>query len=254
MVTNAGGPGVMATDTLISLGGKLITLSDDTMQKLNDYLPPFWSHGNPVDVLGDATPERFAVATEIVLKDENVDAVLVILTPQAMTDPTTTAKAIVRISEKTTKLIMAAWLGGASMHKGVDVFTDAEIAVFTTPEQAIRAFMTLSDYSKNLNLLYETPKEIPVSFSYDRENLKKKYIENVFPKAKILSEDDSKLLISDYGIPTTHPELARNEAEVVEIAKKKGYPVVLKIQSPDITHKSDSGGVALNIENEVMLP
>jgi acetyltransferase len=204
-------------------------------------------------VLGDATPERFAVATEIVLKDKNVDAVLVVLTPQAMTDPTTTAKAIVRISEKTTKLIMAAWLGGASMHKGVDVFTDAEIAVFTTPEQAIRAFMTLSNYSKNLNLLFETPKELPVSFSYDREKLKKKYIEEVFPKAKILSEDDSKLLISDYGIPTTHPELARTEAEVVKIAEKKGYPVVLKIQSPDITHKSDSGGVALNIENEVMV-
>ncbi len=253
LVTNAGGPGVMATDTLISLGGKLVSLSDDTMQKLNDYLPPFWSHGNPVDVLGDATPERFAVATEIVLKDENVDAVLVVLTPQAMTDPTATAKAVARISGKTTKLIMAAWLGGASMHKGVDVFTDAEIAVFTTPEQAIRAFMTLSDYSKNLSLLFETPKELPVSFSYDRENLKKKYIEEVFPKAKILSEDDSKLLISDYGIPTTHPELARTEAEVVKIAKKKGYPVVLKIQSPDITHKSDSGGVALNIENEVMV-
>ncbi|MCK4678191.1 MAG: bifunctional acetate--CoA ligase family protein/GNAT family N-acetyltransferase [Bacteroidales bacterium] len=253
LVTNAGGPGVMATDTLISLGGKLVTLSDDTMQKLNDYLPPFWSHSNPVDVLGDATPERFAVATEIVLKDENVDAVLVVLTPQAMTDPTATAKAIVRISGKTTKLIMAAWLGGASMHKGVDVFTDAEIAVFTTPEQAIRAFMTLSNYSKNLNLLFETPKEIPVSFSYDRENLKKKYIKEVFPKAKILSEDDSKLLISDYGIPTTHPELARTEAEVVKIAEKKGYPVVLKIHSPDITHKSDSGGVALNIENKVMV-
>ena len=253
LVTNAGGPGVMATDTLISLGGKLVTLSDDTMQKLNDYLPPFWSHGNPVDVLGDATPERFAVATEIVLKDENVDAVLVVLTPQAMTDPTATSKAIVRISEKTTKLIMAAWLGGASMHKGVDVFNDAEIAVFTTPEQAIRAFMILSNYSKNLNLLFETPKEIPVSFSYDREKLKKKYIKGIFPKAKILSENDSKLLISDYGIPTTHPELARTEAEVVKIAEKKGYPVVLKIQSPDITHKSDSGGVALNIENEVMV-
>jgi len=253
LVTNAGGPGVMATDTLISLGGKLVTLSDDTMMKLNDYLPPFWSHGNPVDVLGDATPERFAVATEIVLKDKNVDAVLVVLTPQAMTDPTATAKAIVQISGKTSKLIMAAWLGGASMHKGVDIFTDAEIAVFTTPEQAIRAFMTLSNYSKNLNLLFETPKEVPVSFSYDRESLKKKYIEEVFPKAKILSEDDSKLLISDYGIPTTHPELARTEEEVVKIANKKGYPVVLKIQSPDITHKSDSGGVALNIENEVMV-
>ncbi len=253
LVTNAGGPGVMATDTLISLGGKLVQLTDETMQKLNDYLPPFWSHGNPVDVLGDATPERFAKATEIVLEDKNVDAVLVILTPQAMTAPTETAKAIVEISEKTSKLIMAAWLGGASMRGGVDIFTSAEIAVYTAPEQAIRAFMTLSNYSKNLNLLFETPKEVPVSFSYDRDELRKKYLENVFPKAKILSEDDSKALINDYGIATTHPEPAKTEDEAVKVAEQKGYPVVLKIHSPDITHKSDVGGVALNIKNEDML-
>jgi acetyltransferase len=115
IVTNAGGPGVMATDSLISLGGKLVELSEKTMQKLNDYLPPFWSHGNPIDVLGDATPERFAGATEIVLEDENVDAVLVLLTPQAMTAPTETATAISQLAAKTTKAIMAGWLGGASI-------------------------------------------------------------------------------------------------------------------------------------------
>jgi len=253
MVTNAGGPGVMATDKLISLGGKLVQLTDDTMQRLNDYLPPFWSHGNPVDVLGDATPERFAKATEIVLEDKNVDAVLVILTPQAMTDPTTTARAIVSVSENTSKLIMAAWLGGASMRDGVDIFTNSGIAVYTTPEQAIRAFMTLSSYSKNLDILYETPREIPVAFSYDRDSLRKKYLEDIFPKAKILSEDDSKLLICDYGIPTTKPVIAETEDKAVKIANEKGYPVVLKIHSTDITHKSDVGGVALNIENEEMV-
>ncbi|NLB25244.1 MAG: GNAT family N-acetyltransferase, partial [Bacteroidales bacterium] len=125
IVTNAGGPGVMATDTLISMGGKLVTLSDETMQKLNDYLPPFWSRGNPIDVLGDATPERFARATEIVLEDKNVDAVLVLLTPQAMTAPTETAEAIVKMSTKTSKTIMAAWMGGASMREGIQVFNQA---------------------------------------------------------------------------------------------------------------------------------
>ncbi len=253
IVTNAGGPGVMATDSLISLGGKLVKLSEETMQKLNDYLPPFWSHGNPIDVLGDATPERFAKSTEIVLEDENVDAVFVLLTPQAMTDPTATAEAIAKMASNTTKTIMAAWLGGASMREGTQIFNNAGIASYATPEQAIKAFMTLSDYSQNLKMLYETPKEVPVSFQYDRNELRKKYLKEVFPKAKILNEDDSKMLVNDYGIDTTHPTPAATEDEAVKIAEKKGYPVVLKIYSPDITHKSDVGGVALNIENEEMV-
>ena len=253
IVTNAGGPGVMATDSLISMGGKLVKLSEDTMQKLNEYLPPFWSHGNPVDVLGDATPERFARATEIVLEDPWVDAVLVLLTPQAMTDPTATAKAIADMSTKTTKSVMAAWLGGKAMRDGIQIFNQAGISSYPTPEQAIRAFMTLSDYSENQEMLYETPREVPVSFQYDRHELRKKYLSDVFPKAKILNEDDSKMLVNDYGIDTTHPTPAATEDEAVKIAKKKGYPVVLKIYSPDITHKSDVGGVALNIKDEEMV-
>lgn len=253
IITNAGGPGVMATDSLISLGGKLVKLSDETMQKLNDYLPPFWSHGNPVDVLGDATPERFATATQIVLEDENVDAALILLTPQAMTAPTAIAEAISELASKTTKSIMTAWMGGASMREGIQVFNNAGISSFPAPEQAIQAFMTLSDYSKNLSMLYETPKEVPVSFQYDRNELRHKYLTDVFPKAKILNEDDSKMLINDYGIETTHPTPAANEEEAVAIAEKKGYPVVMKIYSPDITHKSDVGGVALNIGDEEMV-
>lgn len=253
IVTNAGGPGVMATDSLISMGGKLVELSEKTMQKLNEYLPPFWSHGNPIDVLGDATPERFAGATEIVLEDDNVDAVLVLLTPQAMTAPTETAVAISQLAAKTTKSIMAGWLGGASMREGIQIFNQAGISSFTAPEQAIRAFMTLSNYSENQSMLYETPKEVPVSFQYDRLELRKKYLKDIFPKAKILNEDDSKMLVNDYGINTTHPMPARTEDEAVEIARKKGYPVVMKIYSPDITHKSDVGGVALNIKDDEMV-
>lgn len=253
VITNAGGPGVMATDSLIAWGGKLVTLTDETMQKLNEYLPPFWSHGNPVDVLGDATPERFAKATEIVLEDKNVDAVLVLLTPQAMTAPTETAQAIADLATRTSKTIMAAWLGGASMREGMTVFNNAGMAAYGTPEQAIQAFMTLAHYSKNLESLYETPKEIPVSFSYDRDDLREKYLNEIFPKAKILNEDDSKELINDYGIDTTHPEPAANEEDAVKIANQKGYPVVMKIYSADITHKSDAGGVALNIRDDEMV-
>jgi acetyltransferase len=223
------------------------------MHRLNEYLPPFWSHGNPIDVLGDATPERFAGATEIVLEDENVDAVLVLLTPQAMTAPTETATAIAQLAAKTTKSIMAGWLGGASMREGIQVFNQAGISSFTAPEQAIRAFMTLSNYSENQELLYETPKEVPVSFKYDRLELRKKYLKDIFPKAKILNEDDSKMLVNDYGINTTHPQPAATEDEAVAIARKKGYPVVMKIYSPDITHKSDVGGVALNIKDDEMV-
>ena len=253
MVTNAGGPGVMATDSLISLGGSLTELTPETMQRLNDYLPPFWSHGNPIDVLGDATPERFATTTEIVLQDPNVDAVLVLLTPQAMTAPTDIARSIAEIATRTSKSIMAAWLGGASMREGIQVFNKAGISNYSTPEQAIKAFMTLSNYNDNLELLYETPKEVPVSFNYNRNELREKYLKEIFPKARILAEDDSKMLINDYGISTTHPLPAPTEDEAVRLAGLMGYPVVLKIYSPDITHKSDVGGVALNIKNEEMV-
>jgi len=223
IVTNAGGPGVMATDMLISKGGKLTKLSDDTMEKLNEVLPPFWSHGNPVDVIGDAPPERFAKATEIVMQDKNVDAVLVILTPQAMTAPTKTAEVIVKISEKHSKPIMAAWLGGQSMKDGMQVFMNNGISVYRTPEAAIRAFMTLANYE---------------------------FTSKHFTKDLILSEDVSKVLIDAYGINTTKPQPAYSALQAADIANKIGYPVVLKILSPDITHKSDVGGVVLNIKDE----
>lgn len=253
IVTNAGGPGVMATDTLISLGGKLVRLEDSTIDKLNNLLPDFWSHGNPVDVLGDAKPERFTSATKIVLEDEKVDAVLLILTPQAMTDPTETALQIKKLAESTSKLIMAAWLGGSKMREGVHVFNDSEIPVYATPAQAIRAFMTLSVYSNNLEMLFETPKEVPVEFSYHPDKLREKFETEIFSKTKVISEDDSKRILNEYGIKTTHPQLAKTEDEAVKIANDKEYPVVLKIQSPDIFHKTEAGGVSLNIKNDEML-
>ncbi|MBN3035915.1 MAG: bifunctional acetate--CoA ligase family protein/GNAT family N-acetyltransferase, partial [Bacteroidales bacterium] len=249
IITNAGGPGVMATDALIAQNGRLCTLSEETIGKLNAFLPDYWSHGNPVDVLGDATPERVARTIEVVLEDEQVDAVLVILTPQAMTAPTETARSIVQISEKTSKPIMAAWMGGASMREGINIFNNSGIAVYETPDQAIRAFMTLVNYSRNLNSLFETPKEVPVSFHVDRDEVRDKFIREVFPKERVLSEDDSKSLIKAYGIPTTDPIPAATEEEAVEVADRMGYPVVMKILSPDIIHKTDVGGVVLNIRN-----
>ena len=253
IITNAGGPGVMATDALIAQGGQLVKLSENVLQKLDKLLPPYWSHNNPVDVLGDTPPTHIGKAVEIVLEDEQINAVLVIITPQAMTRPEATARILINIASKTAKLIMTSWMGGLSMHKSNIMLSEAQLPTYATPEQAIQAYMTLVHYSRNLDMLFETPKEIPVSFSYDRDNLRKKYVKNIFPKNQILSENDSKMLITDYGIPVTHPQLAKNEEEAVNIAREKTYPVVLKIQSSDITHKSDVGGVFLNIASDDML-
>jgi acetyltransferase len=253
IVTNAGGPGVMATDSLIARGGSLCQLEKNTIERLDKVLPPFWSHNNPVDVLGDAPPRRIADAVDVVVSDPGVDAVLVIITPQAMTKPTQTAKEIIRISENTSKPILATWLGGLSMAESMNLFNDSGIAAYQTPEQAIRAFMTLVNYSKNMEALYETPKEVPVSFHYDRQHLREKFVNDIFPKNKTLSVADAKAIINAYGIESTKPILATSADDAAATAKKIGYPVVMKIESPDVTHKSDIGGVILDIENEDIL-
>jgi acetyltransferase len=253
IVTNAGGPGVMATDHLMIRGGKLCQLTDETLKKLNDILPPHWSHNNPVDVLGDAPPALIAMATDIVINDPNVDAVLVITTPQIMTQPTETAREIIHISESTSKPIMANWLGGQSMREALALFNNSGVTAYQTPEQAVQAFMTMVDYSRNLEALFETPKEVPLSFHYDRQALREKFINQVFPKQKILSVADAKALINAYGIKSTNPILVNSPEEAVKVANEIGYPVVLKIDSTEIIHKSDVSGVVLNLENDQIL-
>jgi acetyltransferase len=250
IVTNAGGPGVIATDALIADHGTLAALATDTMTRLNESLPPFWSHGNPVDVLGDARSKRIAKAVQIVLSDPGVDAVLVILTPQAMTNPTTTAKALTELEEKTKKPILAAWMGGERMENGIRILNEANIPTFSTPEQGVRAFMTLVAYSRNLQALYETPKEIPVQFPRGRQKLREQFESTVTGDRKFLSEEVSRKLLKAYGIPTTSSQSAATADEAVKIAGDMGYPVVLKIFSPDITHKTDVGGVELNLGDE----
>jgi len=253
IVTNAGGPGVMATDALIAANGQLSELSEETIARLNENLPEYWSHGNPVDVLGDARAKRIAKATQIVLDDTGVDAVLVILTPQAMTNPNATAKEISALVPGTAKPILAAWLGGQSMHEADDILVENGIPSYKTPEQAIRAFMTMVAYNRNLKTLYETPKDIPVDFTLDRQQLRDAFDRMVGADDKILSEDTSKSILENFGISTTKPFLAVNADQAAEISARISYPVVLKILSPDITHKSDVGGVQLNLGTEKMV-
>jgi acetyltransferase len=247
IVTNAGGPGVMATDALIAANGVLAELSEESMALLNENLPAYWSHGNPVDVLGDARAKRIAKATQIVLADKGVDAVLVILTPQAMTNPNATAKEISLLVASSKKPILAAWLGGQSMHEADDILVENGIPSYKTPEQAIRAFMTMVAYNRNLATLYETPRDIPVEFTLDRHQLRDSFKQLIMGKPPILAEDISKTILENFGISTTKPHLAKTAEEAIAISGQIGYPVVLKIHSPDITHKSDVGGVQLNL-------
>jgi len=249
IVTNAGGPGVMATDALMDQNGALAQLTAESMAQLDRILPPFWSKRNPVDVLGDATAKRFGQATEVVLNDGNVDAVLVILTPQAMTKPVSVARTIGKLAVESSKPVLAAWLGGKMVREGARLLIDNGVATYTTPEQAVRAFMTLVDYARNLENLYETPRDIPVNFTLDRPAMQKRLGSVVSTGRSVLSEAESKELLDIYGIPVTRPVPASSEGAAVDAAESMGYPVVLKIQSPQITHKTDFGGVELNLKD-----
>ena len=253
IVTNAGGPGVIASDALIAAGGTLAKLSDTTMAALNEALPPAWSHCNPVDVLGDSPAKRFDKAARLVVEDPGVDALMVILTPQAMTNPTATAKTIGKLAETTAKPILATWLGGIRMRDGIPILVDGGIAVYRTPDRAVRAFMTLVAYARNLRTLYETPKDIPILFPNDRSAAHTAFVEAHFNKGTLLGEDVAKLLLESYGIPTTRPEPVDTADQAVQAAERIGYPVVVKLRSPDVTHKTDVGGVALGLEDAAMV-
>jgi acetyltransferase len=253
IITNAGGPGVIATDALIAANGVLAKISQTTVSELNECLPPYWSHRNPVDVLGDARSKRIAKAVEIVIKDNGVDAILVIITPQAMTNPTSIAKAIGKLSTTTSKPILAAWLGGKSMREGIQILNDAGVASYMTPEQAVHAFMTLVDYSRNLETIYETPRDVPLQFTLDRDKLRAEFETSIARKGPVLTEDVSKSILEAYGIPVAQAVPAPSAEQAVEIAERIGYPVVLKILSPEIIHKSDVDGVALNLQNQDMV-
>jgi acetyltransferase len=250
IVTNAGGPGVMATDSLISLGGGLAKISKATLKELNEFLPSAWSHGNPVDVLGDAQPDTYTKAVEIVLKDKGVDAVLAILTPQAMTDPTGTAEMLAELARNSNKVVLAAWMGGVSMAQGLRIMNAGEVVAYPSPDNAVRAFMHLVSYAKNLRILHETPAEVPVQFRRPRKQRIAEAKKIIDAGAPVLSSTQAKELLEVYGIPTARTIEASTAAKAAAAAKKLGFPVVLKILSPQITHKKDVGGVELNLRSE----
>ena len=246
VLTNAGGPGVLAADALITNGGELTKISPEAMQAFNEILPASWSHNNPVDIIGDASPERYAKALEIAAKDPNSDGILVILTPQAMTDPTKTANELVPYAQSLGKPVIATWMGGNDVAPGEAILNKANIPAFPYPDTAARVFDYMAHYSENLRLLYETP--IPIG----EGELKRECADDIIHAARasgrtILTEFESKQLLSCYGIPTVETRIAQSPEAAVEAADSIGYPVVLKLHSETITHKTDVGGVQLNL-------
>ncbi|MEN6525724.1 MAG: bifunctional acetate--CoA ligase family protein/GNAT family N-acetyltransferase, partial [Candidatus Polarisedimenticolia bacterium] len=248
IVTNAGGPGVLATDALISSGAELTDLSPETMAALNETLPAQWSHNNPVDILGDGKPDRYAKTLEIVAKDPNSDGMMVILTPQEMTEPTATAECLAPYAHFEGKPVLASWMGGLETAPGDDILNKAGIPTFPYPDDAAKAFVYMHRYAENLKGLYETP-----SLPTDKEGapdraLVARLIENARKEGRtILTEHESKQVLAAYRIPTVPTVIAQSADEAAAAAEKVGFPVVLKLFSETITHKTDVGGVKLNL-------
>ena len=258
MVTNAGGPGALATDALVAGGGQLAELSPVTRTALDQFLPPHWSHDNPIDVLGDADAARYARAVELAAQETQADGVLVILTPQSMTDATGTAEAICAVAKQTSKPILTSWMGAAAVDAAKGILNTAGIPTFDYPDTAARAFAMMWRYSDNLRALYETP-------GWGNDECRMTNDETIRPSdfglnsslitaarkagRTFLTEIESKQLLSAYGIPTVETHVAFTEDDAVKHADKLGFPVVVKLFSETLTHKTDVGGVHLDVRN-----
>ncbi|HVT92747.1 MAG TPA: bifunctional acetate--CoA ligase family protein/GNAT family N-acetyltransferase [Bryobacteraceae bacterium] len=245
IVTNAGGPGVLATDALIAAGGELAALSKETIAALDRILPPHWSHQNPVDILGDAPPRRYVEAIEIAANDPGADGLLVALAPQGVTNPSEVAEGVAAYANLPGKPLLASWMGGSSVLQGDTTLAAAGIPTFPFPDTAARAFVYMWQYSKNLQMLYETPE-------LDGTAIDRKAAAAVLDAARaagrtLLAERESKHLLAAYNIPVIRTEVADTEDAAVRLAEILGYPVVLKLHSHTITHKTEVGGVELNL-------
>jgi acetyltransferase len=253
IVTNAGGPGVLAVDSLIMGGGKLTEISEAAMNELNTFLPSAWSHGNPVDILGDASADRYAKTLELAAADKNSDGLLVILTPQDMTDPTQTAEQLRQAATKVSrKPVLASWMGGADVAAGISILNRTGIPTFPYPDTAAQVFNYMWQYTYNLKGIYETP-ALPVASPAEEMNRSRalQLIEEVRQKGRtILTEYESKQIFAAYGIPTVETRLAATPDDAVREAGSIGYPVVVKLNSETITHKTDVKGVQLNLKDE----
>jgi acetyltransferase len=254
IVTNAGGPGALATDMLVHSGGQLASLDEATIAALNAVSPRAWSHGNPIDVLGAADAALYGRATELALRDDHTDGVLVVLTPQAMTDASGTAQRVATVVEAAKgahKPVLASWMGGALLDGARATLNAAAIPTYDYPDAAARAFALMWQYSDRLRLLYERP-ALPINPALPTGH--HEAVRHVIANARklgriLLTEVESKRVLAGYGIPTVQTLVAHGEDEAVKHAEAIGFPVVLKVYSETITHKTDVGGVQLDLAN-----
>jgi acetyltransferase len=251
MLTNAGGPAVLATDALIAVGGELTALSAKSLDALNEFLPSHWSHGNPIDILGDADPQRYQQAAEIALTDPNSDGLLVILAPQGVTSPAEVAERLKPHAHAHGKPLLASWMGGASVAAGEAILNAAGIPTFAYPDTATRIFTLMWRYAYNLRGIYETP---VLADGPQEESEARSKIRTIIEQARsrgrtLLTEYESKQILTLCGIPAVETRIARSEQEAETEAAAIGFPVVVKLHSESITHKSDVGGVKLNLAN-----
>lgn len=253
ILTNGGGIGVLATDSLIDSGGRLAELAPKTIKALDDILPATWSRNNPVDIIGDSDAARYVKALKVLLDDPNYDAVLVMLVPAAIIDNTEVARAITEAIKETKKPVLTCWMGEDAVKDAREIFKQNSIPQYETPESAIRAFLQTVEYNENQKNLMELPPSVPEEFKPDTERVRT-IIESVInEKRSMLTEPEAKEVLDAYQIPVVKTLIARNVEEAVAKAKLIGFPVALKILSKDISHKSDVGGVLLNIESASIL-
>lgn len=255
IITNAGGPAVIATDALIQAGGKLSHLSEPLIERLNKILPKEWSHNNPIDIIGDASPERYEKTMEEISVDDKTDGILIILTPQNMTDPKGVANKIKRFSKISQKPVLASWMGADRVKEGWEILSNENIPNFEYPDNACKAFANMWQYSYNLTSIYETPTvdvaEIDEDQLLKRNKLTSSYLKKITEeKRTLLDEVESKKILEAYNIPVVPTKVAKNVEEAISIAEKMGYPVVVKIYSRYITHKKEVEGVKLNLNNK----
>jgi acetyltransferase len=251
IITNGGGPGVMAADALSTQGLETVELSEETVKQLDEFLPSHWSKGNPIDILGDASPERWQRALEVCLSAREIKALVLIFVPQALTDAAKVAEATVeRLKAKPYPPVFSVWMGGENVEQGRRILNEAGIPTYETPERAITAFRYTCSYARNLEMLQQIPPKLPRSLQFERAPAKKIIHGALQQDSSLLTEAESKAVLKAYGIPVNRADVADSPEEAVRLAQEIGYPVVMKIHSRDIVHKSDAGGVQLNLRSE----
>jgi len=253
IITNGGGPGVMAADTLAEYGLEPAPLGEETMARLGEILPPYWSRGNPIDILGNATVERFTTVFELCMASKEFDGILVIMVPQDLTAPEEVATALVKLARRKRVPIFASWMGGKAMAEAVTILNQADIPTYETPERAVRAFLYMVEYTKNLELLSQAPPKLATELYFNRDQVFRTIYESFEQETELLSEIQSKEILDAYGIPVNETVFAATVDEAIALAADLEMPLVMKLVSPDISHKSDADGVQLDLRNEADL-